>query len=328
VTSFDLPRWLRNPHLQTLGAALPLHAPPRSFARPRDERVEVPIEGGALVAFAWWQPGTARRRAVLLVHGVGGSSESRYLLRAAVALHKKGFHTVRLNMRGAGESVVRAPSLYHAGMTEDLEAAARFVTADARVSDLSIVGFSLGGNVALKLAGEWGERPLAGVRAVATISAPTDLVTVAEFMERPRTLPYRAWVVRHLVRQARAFAQHHPGRAGYDVAALSRVRKIRQYDEHVIVPMHGFKSPLDYYERASAAPHLANIRVPSLIVHADDDPMVPGESVRRTLRSLPACVDVAWSDCGGHVGWFAGLDEKRWTHTWAMDRVTGFLGEA
>ena len=339
MTSFRVPRWLRNPHLQTLGAAFPLHAPPRSFARPRDERVEFPIspepgvrgqspsvEDGALVGFAWWNEGA--RRTALLVHGVGGSSESRYLLRAGVALHGAGYHVVRLNMRGAGESVPRAPSLYHAGMSGDLDAAARALAGDPRVVDVSIVGFSLGGNVALKLAGEWGDAPPAGVRAVATISAPTDLVEVAAFMERPRALPYRAWVVRNLVRQARAFALHHPTKAAYDVARLARVRQIREYDEQVIVPMHGFASPRDYYERASSAPHLSSIRVPTLMVHAEDDPMVPGRTVRARIHERSPAVQLAWSDVGGHVGWFAGLDEARWTRTWAMDRVLAFLGAA
>jgi predicted alpha/beta-fold hydrolase len=325
METIRLPRWLGSRHLQSLGAALPLHAPPRSFARPRDARMEFPLDGGALVAFAWWLEG--KRPAVLLVHGVGGSSESRYLLRAAVALRGAGYHVVRLNMRGAGESVVRAPSLHHAGMSGDLDAAARAVAADPRVSSVAVVGFSLGGNVALKLAGEWGDAPPAGVVAVATISAPTDLVECSRLLEAPRALPYRAWVVRNLVRQARAFAEYHPSRARYDVAALARVRRIRDYDARVIVPMHGFSSPEDYYARTSAGPYLGKIRVPTLMVHADDDPMVPGHTVRPSLRELPPCVKVAWSDVGGHVGWFAGLDEARWTRTWAMEKVVAFLGD-
>jgi predicted alpha/beta-fold hydrolase len=212
-------------------------------------------------------------------------------------------------------------------MSDDLAAAALALAEDPRVADVAIVGFSLGGNVALKLAGEWGDAPPPGVRAVATISAPTDLVEVAAFIEGPRALPYRAWVVRNLVRQARAFALHHPRRVAYDVAALSRVRQIHEYDAQVIVPMHGFASPRDYYERASCAPHLGSIRLPTLMVHAEDDPMVPGRTVRATLGRRSSSVELAWSDVGGHVGWFAGLDEARWTRTWAMDRVLAFLGD-
>jgi predicted alpha/beta-fold hydrolase len=110
------------------------------------------------------------------------------------------------------------------------------------------------------------------------------------------------------------------------VDALARVRTVRAFDERVIVPMHGFRSAEQYYEVASAGPSLKDIRVPTLIVHADDDPMVPGHTVRPYLFSaLPSCVKVAWSDRGGHVGWYAGLGEQRWLHTWPMRAAIGFF---
>src|SRR5262249_48009285 len=115
------------------------------------------------------------RTTAIVVHGVGGSSESRVVVRAAASLHRIGLNVVRLNLRGAGESVADAPALYHAGITEDLRACIDAVFADRRVGDVALVGFSLGGNASLKLAGEWGAAYPDRVRGVAAISPPFDL---------------------------------------------------------------------------------------------------------------------------------------------------------
>jgi predicted alpha/beta-fold hydrolase len=325
--TFFAPRWLANRHIQTLGAALPLFAPPRRFTEHRTgDRVTFALpDGDHLVARAWWQPGLEKRRAVLLVHGVGGSSESMYMLRGAVAMHRAGYHALRLNVRAAGEGVTAAKLLYNATMTGDLHAAIDALAEDPRVSDVVVVGFSLGGNASLLLAGQRGESGPKKLRAIASISAPTDIPTVADVLERPETLPYRAFVVRNLVRNATRFARLHPTRAEYDVRALRRVKTIREYDAHVIVPMHGFASTRDYYDRASSAPHLKNIRVPTLIVHAEDDPMVPGHTVSPTLRDLPSCVKVAWSKAGGHVGFISGIREPSWVRTWAIAQTLDFF---
>jgi len=326
---FTVPRLLRNPHLQTLGAALPLYSPPRTLGDVEAEAMRLPIPGGALHAHAWWhaRQGEQQRErlAVVLMHGLGGSSESKYLVRAAVALYRAGYHVVRLNVRGAGASIADAPLLYHAGLTEDPRVAVDLVSRMPRVRGVAIVAFSLGGNTALKLAGEWRDAPPREVRGIATISAPLDLDTVGRAMERVRTLPYRAYVLRAMVRQGQAFARLRPERVKYDARALPKLRTIRAYDEVVIAPMHGFACARDYYAQESAGPRLQDVRVPTLIVHAGDDPMVPGESVLPWLRRASPSIEVAWSRRGGHVGWFAGVTEARWVNTWAVDRVLAFL---
>jgi predicted alpha/beta-fold hydrolase len=321
---FVAPRFLRNAHVQTLGAALPFW----TAGEPSFEDLRIPLpRGGALRARASWQRDAdagAPRTAFVLVHGVGGSSESSYMRRAAMAFHRAGFHAVRLNLRGAGDSMPDAPALYHAGLTEDPQVALEAVAGRPGVKDVVLLGFSLGGNVSLKLAAAWGAAVPAFVRAVATISAPLDLVEASRGLETTRTLPYRRYVLRKLVGQGRAFAQHHPERAKYDVAKLGRLRTIRAYDEEVVAPMHGFCDAHDYYVHASAGPGLADVRVRTLVVHAADDPMVPAGSVKRWLRDASSAVRVAWSDRGGHVGWFAGVREVAWTNTWAIDRVVAF----
>jgi predicted alpha/beta-fold hydrolase len=324
---FRTPAWLSNRHVQTLGAALPLHAP-RAFVPEGavSERLEIPIgDAGALAADAWWLTGAPRAPTALVVHGVGGFSESRYVVRAARALHRAGYHVVRLNMRGAGAGMPLATSLYHAGISSDLLAAVNYVAGDARAESLVVLGFSLGGNVTLKMAGEIGDRAPSFLRAIATVSAPLDFTAVSRVMESRKNLPYRAWVLKGLVAQALAFARHHGPTCGYDARGLWRIRSIRDYDTRVIVPMHAFPSVDAYYEATSSGPLLGGVRVPTLLVHADDDPIVPGYTVRPFLDHVPASVEVAWTDHGGHVGWYSGFDESAWLDSWPLRRSLEFF---
>ncbi len=327
---FRAPRWLRNRHLQTLGAALPLHAR-RALTPPGtvDERVLFTMDDGdEIVGRAWWHEGPEPRATALVIHGVGGTSESAYVVRAARALHRVGMHVVRISLRGAGEGLQTARSMYHAGMSQDPRRVVEHLARDPRVASIGVLGFSLGGNVTLKLAGEWGaavaECP-SKLAAVAAVSAPLDLVAVSKVLERIRTLPYRAWVLKGLIGQAVEFARAHPKDVKFDPKLLWRVRNIREYDEIVVVPTHGFRDANDYYARSSSGPYLHAVRVPTLLVHAEDDPMVPGATVKPFLGVLPPCAEVAWSESGGHVGWYAGLDEDRWVDTWAMKSVRRFF---
>lgn len=281
---------------------------------------------GELEGIAWMQPHEARL--VVLVHGIGGDAGSRYLVRAAVAFAHAGFHVLRLSMRGAGASVARAPSLYHAGLTADLELVVRTLARDVRVRDVSVVGFSGGGNVALKLAGELGERVPEGLRAVVSISAPLDYSAVGPHMDAPARLPYRFHVMRGLVRQALAFARFFPERAGYDPRRLSRLGSFREYDAEVVVPTYGFRDVDDYWERASSKHVLADVVVPALVLHSADDPMVPGSTVRGSLAHASSAVEIEVSSQGGHIGWFEGLDEESFVRPWAVRRAIAFVESA
>ena len=309
---------------------MPLWAPPRTFRPARAELLRVALpSGGALRAHAWWlrgKDGTALRApAAIVVHGVGGSSSSHYVTRASVSLHREGFHVVRLDLRGAGESIPDARELYHAGLTEDLHAALSRFGSEACVDGIALIGFSLGGHVVLRLVGEIGGRDPGPLRAAIAVSAPVDLLEVTREIERPRSLAYQAFVLRALVRQARAFARAHPGRARYDVGSLGGLRTIRAYDRLVIAPMHGFASAEDYYVRVSAGPLLGRLVIPTLLIHAEDDPLVPARTVHPWVDAAPAALTRSWTDRGGHVGWFAGFGESAWIDTWAIRRALEFL---
>ncbi len=320
----SIPRWLRSPHLQTIGAAFPLFTSAYARAKTDDVRIPMPEAPGCFLhARAWWQE--KRAPMVVILHGIGGSGDSHCCMRAAVALHQAGYHVARLDMRGAGNSAADVPSLYHAGLTRDLDTTVHFFADDARVANVLVLGFSGGGSVALKLAGEWGESAPPFVRGVASVSAPLDYTIVAARMDTLRCLPYRFHVLRSLLERSRAFAELHPLRAHYRVADLSRIKKFRTYDGEIIAPMHGFDCVDRYYREASSGPWLAKVRVPTVLVHADDDPMVPGSTVRPWIANASSSVRAHVTPHGGHIGWLAGVDEEKWIQSWATRRVVDFF---
>lgn len=338
---FHLPRWLRSPHLQTLGAAVPLFSPPPSHETVDTEelRLPLPLEGEhRLHARAWWvrENGQAvKRPVVVLVHGIGGSSVSRYVVRAAVAIHRAGYHVVRLDLRGAGASVPDAPSLYHAGLSADLGVVAAHVASDERADGVVLLGFSGGGSMALKLAGELGDPSEAGttlrervggaLRAVISVSAPLDYTRVGAWMDTLARLPYRFHVLRGLSNGAREFARQHPQLAHYRPSDVKRMSTFRHYDSTIIVPMHGFSDVDAYYAAASPGQWLGRIEVPTLLLHAEDDPMVPGSTVLPWLAGASSAVRVELTPHGGHLGWVAGFDEASWITGWSMRRALAFL---
>lgn len=283
----------------------------------------------SVLARVWMQPPAVKKApAVVLIHGVGGSDASLYVVRAASAFFEAGYHVFRLNQRGAGAGVERAASLYHAGLTDDLAAVVHDLAADPRVESVYVVGFSGGGNVALKLAGEVGANAPAVLRGVVSLAAPVDLARAAANIERKDALPYHAHVLRGLLRGAIHLKKRAPQRAPYGWRDLLGARSLKGFDTKVTVPMHGFQSVADYYAVASAGPWLGKIHVPTLVIHAEDDPMVPGWSVRGALEAASAKVSVEFTNHGGHLGWVGGVDERAWTRTWAVDRALRFFERA
>lgn len=314
--------WLAGAFLQTVVGTAPLWG-----SRPRAERVRVPVDGGAVHVNVTWQAGGRRAPLVLLVHGIGGASDSLYMLRAVAPLLAAGYHVARLDLRGAGESLADAPSLYHAGLSSDVGAAAAHLAEDARVSAVGLIGFSLGGNLVLKLAGEWGASPPDHVRGVVAISPLVDLPPTSAALETRATTVYRVYVVRSLLAMAADFSRRHPERA-IDLRGLSARSTVRDYDRAVVVPMHGFGTVERYYEAASAGPRLSAITVPTLFAFAKDDPMIPLRTVAPWAAKASPAVRVLYTDRGGHVGWFESFSREGFERTWGIRRAIEHLAGA
>lgn len=252
------------------------------------------------VRLSGWLADRGGASALVIVHGLGGSAESRYVRELAGHAGRRGLSYLRLNMRGADLS---GEDIYHAGLTADLRTALSSPEL-RRFSSIFVVGYSLGGHIALRWASEAGRDPR--VRALVTICSPLDLAYGAHAIQRRLSRLYEWHVLRGLKAMYRAVCRRR------DEVPLSwpqaaRIQSILEWDHKVVVPRFGFESRDAYYARMSAGPLLARADLPTLFIAARADPVVTADQLRPWLRNASASVEVAWT-AGGHVGFPDRLD--------------------
>ena len=257
----------------------------------------------------------------LLLHGLEGSSLAHYMYGIADKAWAAGWNVVRLNQRNCGGTEHLSRGLYHSGLTHDpLFVLRELIEADG-LPALAVAGYSLGGNLALKLAGELGDTPPPELRAVCAVSPTMDLARCVEALERRANYPYQWNFVRNLKNRMRRKAAAYP--ADYAVDRLTRVWTVRQFDEVYTAPHHGFDGADDYYYRASAMRVLDRIRVPTLILTAENDPFVPPDPFRaKEIARHPHLTVVVTSD-GGHCA-FVEDAEPGYDGYWAEREVVRF----
>jgi predicted alpha/beta-fold hydrolase len=265
------------------------------------ERLVLPLEDGTgdRLAALLHRPAVATgpRPLVVLIHGLSGDEASHYILRTASTLLPLGYPVLRLNLRGAGPSRPLSRFQYHAGRTQDFERALRALPADATAHGVAAVGYSLGGNMLLKFAGERGQK--APLRAAVSVSAPIDLALTSARMSAWRNAGYQAHILREMRREALTPASEL---SADERRVLVRVRSIRAFDDGFTVPRNGFKSVDAYYDECSARHYLGGIAVPTLVIHALNDPWVPSRPYRDfAWRGNPHLVPQLTRG-GGHVG--------------------------
>jgi predicted alpha/beta-fold hydrolase len=276
-------------------------------------------DGSRLLLRCTWQPGPREAApALLLLHGMGGSDASSYMLATGQHAYARGWHVVRMNMRGSGDALELDPRLYNAGHDGDVVAALQAVARET--PRLAAVGFSLGAGLVLLALGRRARLLPAGLLGAAAISPPLDLAACAATLERPWNRGYQWWFMRGLRAGYDARQRRRPDL--YAAGLADRARTVREFDEIITAPYGGYTGAADYYARSSAGPHLGGIAVPTLLLAAEDDPMIPGESVRRF--PLPAGGPVAREmyPTGGHVGFVAaaaGVPGGLWAARRALD---------
>ena len=315
---FEPRRGLRNAHLQTIiGNYL---RRPTFRGETMAEAVEVdPADGSRVMCHCNWQPEPAQRLTVILVHGLEGSSESRYIRGIAARAWNAGCNVVRMNMRNCGDTDHLTPTLYHSGLSSDVGAVIRHYTAKFSLERVALVGYSMGGNLVLKLAGEWGR--MAPLCAVATVCPAIDLAAGSDALHEPANRVYEWHFLRGLMRRYRRKAELYPHIYGED--RVGPIRSLRQFDDEIVARHCGFRDADDYYYRAASARVVDKIVVPTLILRAVDDPFVRmTPETRGKLLANPNVLLVETAH-GGHCAYLS-RDRGEDMH-WAEASVVQYL---
>lgn len=310
-----------NGHAQTLAAfAWPRR---RRFRSVDDEKRLFQVADDAQVlAHCRWQANPREHLTVVIWHGIEGSSESTYMLSTAHKAFQAGLNVIRMNLRSCGGTDHLTPTIYHGGLSADLRVVVDELIKSDEVSRLVVVGFSLGGNQVLKLAGEYGEDAPAEVIGVAAVSPSVDLSASADLIMKRSNWLYHRDFVRRLKNRVRTKHKLYPDL--YDVGGLDAVRTIKEFDDCYTSRAHGFADADDYYQRASSLRVIDKIRVPSLIIHAEDDPFIPFAPLRDPAVTNNPYILLIDPKQGGHVAFVQAERNGDPDRFWAENRVVEF----
>jgi len=318
--SFAPRRGLSNGHLQTLVG--------NYFPRPvfrvvsQAEAVEVdPSDGSRVLCHCSWQTEAVRAACltIVLVHGLEGSSDSQYIQGLAARAWDAGCNVIRMNMRNCGDTDHLTPTLYHSGLSGDVGAVVDNFTKTHGLRQVALVGYSMGGNLVLKLAGEWGNR--APLCAVAAVCPAIDLAAGSDALHEPVNRGYEWHFLRGLKRRYRRKAALYPDI--YDTRGLGPIRSVRQFDDKIVARYCGFRDADDYYFRAASARVVDRIAVPTLILHALDDPFIRLLPKTRAAILANPNMTLVETRYGGHCAFLCG-DRGNEIH-WAEATVTRYL---
>ncbi|HTU33525.1 MAG TPA: alpha/beta fold hydrolase [Candidatus Acidoferrum sp.] len=310
-------RPLRNAHLMTIAA---------SFWRRRFPKLPPPVcrdfqvePGSKVRAACHWQQNPTGHSTLVLLHGLEGSCDSGYILGTAEQAFAAGFNVLRLNQRNCGGTDELTPTLYHSGLSCDIRAVLLELIAGDRLPELFAAGFSMGGNLVLKMAGELDEDDPPEIRAFVAVAPALDLAVCANALGAPSNFLYEHYFVTRLKRHMRLKARLFPER--YPIDGMRDIGSVRDFDEMVTARFCGFANADDYYERSSALRVLSNIRRPTLILAAKDDPFIPFRSFASpAIRENPHIALVA-TEHGGHCAFISKERENRF---WAEGQIVEY----
>lgn len=310
TSSFRPPTWLRNTHLQTIYPSRFRRVPGVAYAR---ERLELP--DGDFVDVDWARGGA--KQVAVLAHGLAGSATRPYMQGMTRALRRRGWDVAAWNFRGCSGEPNRRWRAYHSGETDDLDAVLRRVAQDYET--VALVGFSLGGNIVLKYLGERGAAT--PVAAAVAFSVPCDLAAGAAHMQHPRCRLYLAHLLRGMRRDLRLKADRFPEE--FARLDLDACRTFDDIDNAYTAPAHGFPSAEVYWRVNSAGRFLDGIQVPTLLVNADDDPILPAACYPDEAAAANPHLWLEVPRYGGHIGFIEAIEADEY---WSEARAGGFLG--
>lgn len=313
-------RGFSSPHFQTILPSLLNKKAKIAFVH---ERLE--LDDGDFLDLAWHQlPSVDLRPIIIIFHGLEGSVRSPYAFRMMAALDRAGFNSVVMHFRGCFEEQNRLPRAYHSGETGDAKSLLAYLQKRYPQIRLGAVGYSLGGNMLMKLQGELGEdSPLF---AAVSVSAPLRLELTAAYINKGSSRFYQWLLMESLRKSLLAKFETHDYKKliGLTEEDVRHSKSFWEYDDIFTGPMHGFKNAQDYYTHASAAPYINKITKETLIIHAEDDPFMPPD-ILPDEETLPANVHIALSEHGGHVGFLSGTIYR--PVYWLEERIPAFFRE-
>jgi predicted alpha/beta-fold hydrolase len=353
LRKFEPHRWLKSGHAQTIGAAFAR----RTFELPTGEsrlfRVDADSQVKGVCHWQWEEEAGSRNRAgraqvaalrraderlrpgvaepdsrrrdlpvVVIVHGLEGSCESNYSRGIAAKAWARGFHAIRMNQRNCGGTERLTPTLYNSGLSGDYRAVLQELISEG-FEKVFFVGYSMGGNLVTKMAGELGENAPKELRGVAVVCPALDLSRCADALEGRENYFYQRHFVRGLMERYRRKCELFPGR--YRRNGFGTIHTVRQFDDAITAPCFGYRDAEEYYEAAGAKSVIGNVRVPLLLIAAQDDPFVPYVSFLAAHVDENAWVRFVAPEYGGHCGFvsrFAGVERF-----WAEERIVEFVEE-
>jgi uncharacterized protein len=314
---FEPPVWLKNGHLQTIAGTFMR----RTFAlgHPEERLFRVDAES-QLKGACNWQPGKRRDVAVLVsVHGLEGSCDSNYLRGIAEKAFARGFHAIRMNQRNCGGTERLTPTLYNSGMSSDYCAILLELIADG-FEKIIFAGYSMGGNLVTKMAGEWGDSAPKQLCGVAAVCPALDLSACADALEKTQNYLYQRHFVKGLLKRYRRKAEMFPER--YSKNGYGPIRTVREFDDQITGPQFGYKDAEEYYQAAGAKRVISQVRVPLLLITAKDDPFVPYEAFLRANVARNPRVQFVTPQHGGHCGFISKWPGRE--RHWAEERIVEF----
>jgi len=315
VREFEPHRWLRTGHLQTVASAFA----PRGFTLPAGEERLFRVDGETqLKGICHWQAGKELDLPVIVtVHGLEGSCDSNYAKGIADKVWARGFHAVRMNQRNCGGTERLTPTLYNSGMSGDYAAVLAELAEKDGFTKIFFAGYSMGGNLVTKMAGEFADGAPKQLRGVAAVCPALDLSACADALERVDNYFYQRHFVTGLMARYRKKQELFPER--YSTNGLGPIRSVREFDDAITAPAFGYRDAEDYYEHVGAKKVVDRVRVPMLMITAQDDPFVPYASFLKARVAENACVDFVAPRHGGHCGFISRFEGVE--RFWAEERI-------
>jgi uncharacterized protein len=328
IRDFIPRRWMSNGHLQTLAG----NFLPRKITLPEPEpllvEVDDPVAGygpSQVLCHCHWQPPEVRRQrlTVVLIHGLEGSSNSKYIVGNTARALAAGLNVVRMNMRTCGGTDALSPTIYHSGRSADVGRVVDSIVRQHQLEAIALVGYSMGGNLVLRWAGEVSANPPRQVKALVGVSPLMDLAVSSAALHRPQNRPYEWHFLRNMIARVRRRILLFP--RIYADAAIDRIRSMRDFDQEIVARYGGFRDAEDYYYTVASSHYAGSLRVPTLIIHSLDDPFIRMLPQTRAALLANPHVTLLETQHGGHCAFLAPGSRTSDDGRWAERTLLEFL---